>query len=253
MLVQYIRAMQLQLKSNGKVMKFLGKLWHSRFRTCERVDVSGMKSSSTLLAPSGKVFIVQAARACLIFYLLVGALANTADAGDSITRDSKAAKPGGNILGVYIPLYSEDAQLVVVQNVPVICYERFYWELARSLSSPVYAASEKVEDRRRDINIISMSGVSVEFRTIDDDVLEYELAIDVTKAKVPVFLECEVLDVVKYVLTCVRMSLPPTRSRSVKVKIVGGQSDPRLVRLEGELWSAESGVGPKKHWIHADD
>ena len=136
----------------------------------------------------------------------------------------------------YVPLLFTKGN-IVVYDVPTMF--NCIFDLARSLSSPVYVQSTEPSERKRDVNVISMSGISLEFRSLGELSEDYELLIDVSKAKVPPDVQVELLDIVQYAIMCIRMEITPGVLNSVKIKIIGAQIDPKLMRLEGELWATK--------------
>ena len=52
-------------------------------------------------------------------------------------------------------------------------------------------------------------------------------------------MQVELLDIVQYAIMCIRMEITPGVLNSVKIKIIGAQIDPKLMRLEGELWATK--------------
>ena len=178
---------------------------------------------------------------CLACYVFLGVSAIYGEDRNNYT--SKQLKDIGMLSETRFPLFTR--RYIVIREVPIITYGRAPASVMRALSSPVYATSEEAGDQGRDINIVSISGVSLEFRDSGENDEAHELLIDVRKARVPDNLHCDLADVVRYALICIRMIIPPNWMAPIRLKVLGGETDPRLMRLESDLWSSTS-LSPDK-------
>ena len=152
---------------------------------------------------------------------------------------SKPTKEVGNLAFAFIPMFKTCGP-VIVKEVPVVLYGDFPNNLAAAISSPVYAASEDANDRAIDINIISMFGVRVKVRYCNDEFIlknkDCELVIDVEHAKQPKDCDVSLIDVIQYIICCMKINIPPKYFSSIEVKIQNGKTESKWNRFEGPLW-----------------
>ena len=206
------------------------------FRAARSVWSTGMQRISLLLGG-----LIVRPRVDLVALALVAAVLalSTVSADEQKRIVSRPTKPFSIIIKAFIPLRVNDTTPIVVEEVPVMAHSDEFEQtaIAHALSSPFYARSGEPSDRDRDVNIISLSGISLQFHCLGGIDRAFELLIDVTNAKIPDYVQCDIPDIVNYAIMCIRLSIPPRREVSVKIKIIGGQTDPRLRRLEGEMWT----------------
>ena len=169
----------------------------------------------------------------LLWAVLVATSGNAEDA-------SKPLMQSGDLSEIHFPLYRKRGP-VIVNQAPIVIYGRYPDNVVTSLCSPVYATSEEVRDRSIDINIISMFriGAEIRFRNEEESFRnqECDLIIDLKHARQPEGCNVNLVDVVQYLITCLRLALPPNYPPKVNVKIVNGQDALTWKQFEGPLWS----------------
>lgn len=136
---------------------------------------------------------------------------------------------------VYLPILDPDHGWVSVMDVPVLLQGGPPQNFVAVMAAPVFANSPIKEERRIDLNLISLAKIDlrVEARASQGD---FDFIVDLSKAEKLQGVPLELRDIVDHILVCLRLYVPPQVRTRLNIVITGVANHADWERFEGPLW-----------------